>query len=273
VRAAGAVEPGSVALVLLAGGVGKRMGVPIPKQYIPLRGQPIATFSLETMSKMPEFGEVVVVCNPDYKDVFEAATCKLPITFALPGDERQDSVFNGLQAVSDKAALVAIHDSARPLVTPEEVLAVLGDAAEVGAAVLGVQCKATVKEATADGMVVKTLDRSKLWEMHTPQVIRPQLLKDGFAYVNKNKLEVTDDVSIIEHLGEPVRITKGSYENLKVTTPEDLLIAERLLDERAAAAATTAEPLYAAGASDAADPMEKFCEEDPAADECRVYED
>jgi len=119
VRAAGAVEPGSVALVLLAGGVGKRMGAPIPKQYIPLRGQPIATFSLETMSKMPEFGEVVVVCNPDYKDVFEAATCKLPITFALPGDERQDSVFNGLQAVSDKAALVAIHDSARPLVTPE----------------------------------------------------------------------------------------------------------------------------------------------------------
>jgi hypothetical protein len=102
---------------------------------------------------------------------------------------------------------------------------------------------------------------------------RPQLLKDGFAYVNKNKLEVTDDVSIIEHLGEPVRITKGSYENLKVTTPEDLLIAERLLDERAAAAAATVQPLYTAGTTDAADPMEKFCEEDPAADECRVYED
>jgi 2-C-methyl-D-erythritol 4-phosphate cytidylyltransferase len=123
VRAAAPVQPGSVALVLLAGGVGKRMGAPIPKQYIPLRGQPIATFSLETMARMEEFGEVVVVCNPDYREVFEAANCRLPITFALPGDERQDSVFNGLQAVSDKATLVAIYDSARPLVTPEGELA------------------------------------------------------------------------------------------------------------------------------------------------------
>eukprot|EP00238_Polyblepharides_amylifera_P010571 CAMPEP_0196576772 /NCGR_PEP_ID=MMETSP1081-20130531/5953_1 /TAXON_ID=36882 /ORGANISM="Pyramimonas amylifera, Strain CCMP720" /LENGTH=189 /DNA_ID=CAMNT_0041895465 /DNA_START=337 /DNA_END=906 /DNA_ORIENTATION=+ len=183
---------------------------------------------------MEEFGEVIIVCDPSYQDVFETAELarEMPMKFALPGAERQDSVFNGLSEISDDAALVCIHDSARPLVTIKEVRDVLADAMEVGAAVLGVPCKATVKEADGDGMVVKTLDRSKLWEMHTPQVIRPQMLRDGFAFVAKHNLEVTDDVSIVEHLGEPVRITPGSYENLKVTTPEDMLIAERLLDER-----------------------------------------
>jgi len=232
---ADAVPAKSVSLVLLAGGVGKRMGANMPKQYLPLLGKPIALYSLETMSKMAEFKEVVVVCDPSYKDVFEGADCPLPMKFALPGAERQDSVSNGLTEISEDSSLVCIHDSARPLVTVEEVLQVLGDAMEVGAAVLGVQCKATVKEATDDGMVVKTLDRSKLWEMHTPQVIRPQVLRDGFKLVAEKGLEVTDDVSIVEQMGLPVRITKGSYENLKVTTPEDLLIAERLLGERQAA--------------------------------------
>lgn len=229
------VPDGSVSLVLLAGGVGKRMGAAIPKQYLPLRGKPIATYSLITFSKMKEFGEVIVVCDPSYREVFEnlKLTSDLPVKFALPGKERQDSVFNGLQEISLEASLVAVHDSARPLVTRAEVTAVLKDAMEVGAAVLGVQCKATIKEASADGMVVKTLDRSTLWEMHTPQVIRPQLLRDGYRLVAEKGFAVTDDVSIVEFLGAPVKITKGSYENLKVTTPEDLLIAERLLDERA----------------------------------------
>jgi len=242
VEASDKVPAGSVSLVLLAGGVGKRMGAAIPKQYLPLRGNPIATYSLGTCSKMQEFGEVIVVCDPSYQEVFQTFNMNLPkslpLKFALPGKERQDSVFNGLQEVSDDAALVAVHDSARPLVTEAEITAVLEDAMDVGAAVLGVSCKATVKEASADGMVVKTLDRSTLWEMHTPQVIKPQLLKDGYKLVAEKGYEVTDDVSIVEFLGAPVKITKGSYENLKVTTPEDLLIAERLLDDRAAKAAT-----------------------------------
>lgn len=258
----------SVSLVLLAGGVGKRMGASMPKQYLPLLGKPIALYSLETMSAMPEFKEVVVVCDPSYKDIFQGKS-SLPMKFALPGSERQDSVFNGLSEIDSDSSLVCIHDSARPLVTVEEVQTVLSDATEVGAAVLGVQCKATVKEATDDGMVVKTLDRSKLWEMHTPQVIKPQLLKDGFKLVAEKGLEVTDDVSIVEHLGLPVRITKGSYENLKVTTPEDLLIAERLLAERADALMENEKKMMA----NLPDPLEEYCTEDPSADECRVYED
>ena len=111
----------------------------------------------------------------------------------------------------------------------------LRDAAEHGAAVLGVQTKATIKQARADRFVEKTLDRSTLWEMHTPQVIRPQLLRDGFALVARENLAVTDDVSIVEAMGKPVLITQGEYTNLKVTTPEDMFIAERLMDEAQAA--------------------------------------
>ncbi|CAG9465126.1 unnamed protein product [Pedinophyceae sp. YPF-701] len=229
----GKVEDGSMSVVLLAGGVGKRMKASMPKQYLPLRGKPIATWSLETFAAMPEVGEIVVVCDPSYRDIFEDVTLprSVPLKFALPGKERQDSVFNGLSEVAEGAALVAVHDSARPLVRAEDVSRCAADAARVGAAVLGVQSKQTIKEAGADLMVVKTLDRSRLWEMQTPQIIEPGLLKRAFEKVNAEGLEVTDDISVVEHLGAPAIITVGDYTNIKVTTPEDMFIAERFLDE------------------------------------------
>lgn len=105
------------------GGVGKRMGANMPKQYLPLRGQPIATYSLRLFAALPSVGEIVVVCDPSYRDVFTSAQLPraVPLSFALPGKERQDSVFNGLQAIRPAAQLVAIHDSARPLVTRQGV--------------------------------------------------------------------------------------------------------------------------------------------------------
>lgn len=230
----GGVAQNTVSVVLLAGGVGKRMGAPIPKQYLELRGKPIATYSLETFSKMPCVGEVVVVCEDEWKSVFEECHDRIgkvkPLKFASPGAERQDSVFNGLQEISPHAELVAIHDSARPLVRESDVLNCIIDATEVGAAVLGVPVKPTIKEADEQGMVVKTLKRSVLWEVQTPQVIRPAMLAQGFDLVKKENLEVTDDVSIIEAMGNPVRITKGCYTNIKVTTPEDMAVAEGFLD-------------------------------------------
>jgi 2-C-methyl-D-erythritol 4-phosphate cytidylyltransferase len=218
------------------------MGANMPKQYLPLRGEPIATYSLRLFASLPEVGEVIVVCDPSYREIFTSCALSraLELKFALPGGERQDSVFNGLQAVSPSAQLVAVHDSARPLVTRAEAVAVFRDAQQHGAAVLGVQTKATIKQARADRFVERTLDRSVLWEMHTPQVVRPQILRDGFALVAKNKLAVTDDVSIVEAMGLPVFITQGEYTNLKVTTPEDMFIAERLLDEAQAKAAAAA---------------------------------
>nr|XP_043607369.1 2-C-methyl-D-erythritol 4-phosphate cytidylyltransferase, chloroplastic [Erigeron canadensis] len=226
------VKEKSVSVVLLAGGKGKRMGASMPKQYLPLLGQPIALYSFYTFSTMHEVKEIVVVCDPSYQDIFEDSRGKINVDlkFALPGKERQDSVYSGLQTIDRNSELVCIHDSARPLVTSSDVEKVLNDGLRVGAAVLGVPAKATIKEGNSESFVVKTLDRKTLWEMQTPQVIKPDLLKQGFELVNRENLEVTDDVSIVEHLKHPVYITEGSYTNIKVTTPDDLLLAERILN-------------------------------------------
>ncbi|KAJ3678111.1 hypothetical protein LUZ60_001914 [Juncus effusus] len=229
------VKERSVSVVLLAGGKGKRMGSNMPKQYLPLLGQPIALYSFYTFSKMIEVKEIIVVCDPSYKDIFEDAgkDLQVNIKFAIPGKERQDSVFNGFQEIDSGSDLVCVHDSARPLATSKDIKKVMKDAWIHGAAVLGVPAKATIKEADIESFVVKTLDRKTLWEMQTPQVMRPSLLKAGFELVNREGLEVTDDVSIVEHLKHPVFITEGSYTNIKVTTPDDLLLAERILNMNA----------------------------------------
>eukprot|EP00879_Flechtneria_rotunda_P005146 GHRR01005428.1.p1 GENE.GHRR01005428.1~~GHRR01005428.1.p1 ORF type:complete len:336 (+),score=82.11 GHRR01005428.1:41-1048(+) len=225
----------SVSVILLAGGVGKRMGASIPKQYLEIKGQAIATYSLVTFAHMPQVGQIVIVCDPSWRYIFEEHFPRLPsgvnIKWALPGAERQDSVCNGLQQVSLEAQIVAVHDSARPLVTAADAHKCMLDAFMVGAAVLGVPVKPTIKEVDADMMVVKTLNRSKLWEVQTPQCVKPDLLHEGFRLVKEKGLEVTDDVSIIEAMGLPVRITAGSYTNIKVTTPDDMSVAEKFLDE------------------------------------------
>ncbi|XP_057977850.1 2-C-methyl-D-erythritol 4-phosphate cytidylyltransferase, chloroplastic [Malania oleifera] len=234
-QASGIVKEKSVSVILLAGGQGKRMGASTPKQYLPLVGQPIALYSFYTFSLMNEVKEIIVVCDPSYKDIFEDSKMRIHVDlkFALPGKERQDSVYNGLQAVDLNTELLCIHDSARPLVSSGDVKKVLNDGWLNGAAVLGVPVKATIKEANRESFVVKTLDRKMLWEMQTPQVIKHELLRKGFELVNRDGLEVTDDVSIVEHLKHPVYITEGSYTNIKVTTPDDLLLAERILSNRA----------------------------------------
>lgn len=226
------VRSKSVSVILLAGGKGKRMGASMPKQYLPLLGQPIALYSFNTFSNMEEVKEIIVVCDPSYKDIFEDAkgNTNVDLKFALPGKERQDSVYSGLQEADLESELVCVHDSARPLLLSKDVKKVLQDGWLNGAAVLGVPVKATIKEADNKSYVVKTLDRKTLWEMQTPQVIKPDLLKKGFELVNREGLEVTDDVSIVEHLKHPVYITEGSYTNIKVTTPDDLLLAERILN-------------------------------------------
>lgn len=241
---------GSVSVVLLAGGVGKRMGAAIPKQYLELMGQPIATYSLATFAAMPQVGEIVIVCDPSWRYIFEERLAQLSSTssnrqlpaihWALPGAERQDSVCNGLQQVRPEAQIVAVHDSARPMVTAADAARCMQDGLVVGAAVLGVPVKPTIKEVDSDMNVIKTLNRAKLWEVQTPQCIRPDLLREGFRLVKEKGLEVTDDVSIIEAMGLPVKITAGSYTNIKVTTPDDMSVAEKFLDEQSDKADDTA---------------------------------
>jgi len=181
---------------------------------------------------------VVLVMDPKYQPEYQAIVDRYPgrLEFANPGEERQGSVENGLNKLVEmskgRCQFVAVHDSARPLVTIEEICSVVKDAKEHGAAVLGVPCKATIKESEDGSFVQRTIERSRLWEVHTPQVIRIENLLKGFKKVAEENLEVTDDVSVIEQLGEPVKLTRGEYTNLKITTPEDMDVAEAILEER-----------------------------------------
>lgn len=205
-----------------------------PKQFLSLAGLPVVEHSLRLFAGMSEVSQLVVVVEAHYRDAFAAQVDSLGprLVFADPGRERQDSVFNGLRHVPHDAALVCVHDAARPLVTAANVREVLRDAATHGAAVLGVPSKATIKESEDGSFVLRTIPRKRLWEIQTPQVIKPDLLRKGFEKVKTENLEVTDDVSIVECLGEPVKITMGEYTNIKLTTPEDMNIAESILRER-----------------------------------------
>jgi len=242
-------DMGNVGFVLLAGGTGSRMKASMPKQYLPLRGVPVLHHSLDLfLNRLPEYckikgvappDHVVLVMDPSYQPEYQPIIDNYPegkLSFANPGVERQGSVENGLNKLVEvsggKVTFAAIHDSARPLVTIEEICSVIGDAQENGAAVLGVPCKATIKESEDGAFVQRTIPRARLWEVHTPQVVNIDTLLRGFKKVEEEDLEVTDDVSIVEALGEPVKLTRGEYTNLKITTPEDMDVAEAILEER-----------------------------------------
>lgn len=229
-------EPHDVSVILLAGGVGKRMGGAVPKQMLTLGGKTILERSLEVLSQLREVSEIVVVLAPSLRDTVAGRACEAAgVIFAEPGVERVDSVASGVAASNGNATLFCVHDAARPLVRREDVERVIRDGWKHGAAVLGVRCKATIKSSEDGQFVEQTLDRSKLWEMQTPQVIDAATLRAGLAMAGKARddaVAVTDDVSLVELLKLPVFLTEGEYDNIKITTPEDLLFAESVLDEK-----------------------------------------
>lgn len=214
-----------ISAILLSGGIGSRMGITTPKQYLPLAGKIIALYSYELLCQIDRIKEVIVVCDTEYQPHFK---CR---HFAQPGERRQDSLYNGLQHVSTDSDYVLIHDAARPLVKKEDVEALIDAGLECGAACLATPVKMTIKQADLKCMVIQTLPRNSLFEIQTPQILKKDLLIAGFQKAEKQNLTVTDDVSLAELVSHPVKLVMGSYENIKVTTPEDLLFAENVLSE------------------------------------------
>ena len=218
-----------ISALLLAGGTGSRFGSAVPKQFLPLGNKLIAHHSLELFLKCPFIKEIVIVCDSNNTHYFSEYTDE-KIRFAPPGITRQGSVQQGLLRVSPEAQFICIHDSARPLVSQKEILNLLEEGIEHKAAALGVPAKNTIKELDHSGYVVATLDRSKLWEMQTPQILSSKLLWKGLDLANQNNITATDDIALAELVGVKPKIVPSSYRNIKITTKEDICIAKALME-------------------------------------------
>lgn len=212
----------TIAALILAGGQGSRMGR--PKQMLKISGKAVLVRSIEAFKASKSVNKIIVVTTPEN---FKEVSALLPdISYAPAGSSRIESLQNGLAALG-AADLIAVHDGARPLVKTEYIDNCLAEAEKYGAAVLCVPVKDTIKQ-VKDGFIERTLDRNVLWAAQTPQCYKWAMLKEAMEKYGSLK-DATDESQLVEKLGVKVRAVKSGYENLKITTPEDLTMAEALL--------------------------------------------
>ncbi|WP_069999889.1 2-C-methyl-D-erythritol 4-phosphate cytidylyltransferase [Cellulosilyticum sp. I15G10I2] len=226
-----------VSVVIVAGGSGKRMGLAIKKQYILLKEKEILAHTIEAFENCEFINEIIlVVAEEDIDYVQENIVIRYDLNkvkkIAAGGSERQDSVYNGLLKVDRDTNYVMIHDGARPFISKKVILNCLKKAKETGASIVAVPVKDTIKICdTKTHQVEQTPNRDTLWAVQTPQIFSFELLMKAYQHAKANHLQVTDDSMIVEALGKEVYITQGEYTNIKVTTAEDLIIAEAILNE------------------------------------------
>lgn len=218
----------TVSAVIVAAGNATRMGR--PKMRMMLGDRPVIAHTLAAFQACPPVDEIVLVVRAEDEAAMRSMAEQYGITklsaVVAGGASRQDSVANGVAACSNTAAYVAIHDGARPLITPSLIVSVIEAAIRDGAAAVAVPVKDTVKVATREGFVQSTPDRSCLWSVQTPQIFRREWYEQALQAAQQSGLQATDDCALVEAAGYPVRLVTGSYANLKITTPEDIRIAE-----------------------------------------------
>jgi len=222
--------------VIVAAGASTRMGSGMSKQLIPLCGRTLIGHTLAAFDRCPYVSEIILVARkcdlPAISTVAKEAVADKPLKIMAGGDTREQSVLNGINACDPAAELLCIHDGARALVTAEMLERVMLAAGEAGAAALAVPVKDTVKRCAADGFILDTPRRSELWLAQTPQVFRRELYLRALESHARHPVPVTDDCRLLELAGIPVKLVMGGYDNIKVTTPEDVLIAQALLEAR-----------------------------------------
>ncbi|USG66023.1 2-C-methyl-D-erythritol 4-phosphate cytidylyltransferase [Brevibacillus ruminantium] len=221
-------------VVIVAAGSGKRMGAERNKLWLLLGGEPIWTRTVRLFTSHPEIGEVVLVVNSQDHDEILAWIHQeqLKVTVVLGGAERQDSVKNGLTALSSDCSYVLVHDAARPFVTSEQISEMIRQVRLDGASIMAVPVKDTMKVVGADGIVQSTPARESLWAVQTPQAFLVSLLKEAHEAAAEKGKTGTDDAMLVEWLGHAVSVVRGSYENIKITTPDDLWFGEEILRRR-----------------------------------------
>lgn len=221
--------------LVAAAGRGRRLGLGYNKVFLPLKGRPLLSYSLEVLERSPLVQAVIVVTTPEDVDrCWEIIGPRYAkgIRVVEGGEERQDSVSNGLKALPPETELVAIHDAARPLLTGELLAKVVKAAVETGAAIAAVPVQDTIKRSGAAELVERTVNREGLWAAQTPQVFRRDWLEEAHGRARAEGWRATDDASLVERCGYPVKLVPGDYANIKITTPIDLVLATALLEAR-----------------------------------------
>ena len=223
-----------ISAIILAGGKGKRMGAPVSKQFIEIKGKPIIYYTIKKFSENKKIDNIVVVLSKDEvgyfkENILEKYNLKVD-NIVIGGTERQDSVYNGLKSLEDtNTDIVLIHDGARPFISDRIIDDGIKFAQVYGACAPGVMPKDTIKIKNESNFSVSTPDRGSLVAIQTPQVFKFNEILECHEKIRYNGEKVTDDTMVVEKYGYSVYLYDGEYTNIKVTTPEDLILAERLI--------------------------------------------
>ncbi len=223
-----------VSAIIVAAGNSTRMGG-VNKQFLLIDGVPVLIRTLQAFEDCGAVNEIVVAAREEdiprmFSMIKEYALTKV-VDIVKGGATRQESVFNAIKHTSPMSEYFAIHDGARPLVSEKIITDTVNAAFETGAAATGVRVKDTIKVVDDSGVITSTPDRNYLWAVHTPQVFERKLYLSAMENV-ENSADFTDDCRLVEEYGVKVKMTEGSYENIKITTPEDTLIAQAVLSGR-----------------------------------------
>jgi 2-C-methyl-D-erythritol 4-phosphate cytidylyltransferase len=223
----------NISAIVVAGGEGIRMGG--PKLFIKIGNLPMVIRTCKVFERTPQILEVILVVPKNAvnraKAEVRSYSLKKVRRVVAGGPDRQASVYNGLKEISPDCEYVLIHDGARPLILEQMISGLISKVKGFDGVILAVPISDTVKEARK-GSIVRTLNRDSLWAVQTPQAFRASILKEAHEVSKKNGYKATDDSSLVERLGFKVRIRTGSYENIKITTPVDVKIAESILTDR-----------------------------------------
>ena len=220
--------------IILAGGAGKRMGAATNKQFLLIGNKPIIVHTLQTFEDCRSVDGIYLVVNQKdlpliQEEILETYRFKKVMKVVIGGRLRQDSVRNGLEAIEKPCDIVVIHDGARPFIAPAFIEKGIFLMEMFDAVIPALPVKDTVKVVSKEGFVSKTLERNSLWHVQTPQTFKYELIMKAYRDGMAKKLYGYDDATFIEHLGKKVKVIEGSPYNIKITTPEDLIIAQGLL--------------------------------------------
>lgn len=223
-----------ISAVVVAGGSGTRMKATVRKQYLRLKDRPVLAQTLKAVDACGLIDEIILVVPKEDIDfcrqqITGPLTLSKAVRLVAGGKTRQMSVYHGLMAIKDESGLVVIHDGVRPFVRPEQFVAGIEVADECGACILAVPADDTLKSVKKNNLIEKTVDRQSIWQAQTPQTFRTSLIKEAHELAVEKGIVGSDDALLVERAGRQVRVIKGSKYNIKITTREDLLMAEAII--------------------------------------------